>query len=598
MNIFKDFVDHYKGILSMNNTHITTLEKRKTVLNVVVLSIIFTVIAYIVSIILKTTENLSYVMYLTNTIILGSFIIYHYIIQIKKKNVLKHNYKIYPHLLVESLPFTVSLLLSNSMLLFFYYNLTSSIIDILTFLIMSIFFLIIYIVINRKVLKKGADPYFMILFNTISMYLMYLIMIFLFSSESIVLGYILSSLTIYITYMFKKSNPNSSLNYRFLLIIIFVLINLLLRNSLLDQESLFTLFERETYSYKMESVLEKRVGNNDWNSITKIGDIYQTLENKENDERTYQYFDEDFNLIYEYNDYHHLQKVNNVYIATSSEINETSRCYDITTYDENMVELEFNEHCGDDDVHYMVYDEDHFIMYGTVGRVAELTNFKTGEITFLYPDDFENGIIKDDSFVFYKANDQFITIYNSYNFPGHFEYHNGFILSEIEDDIYEVFSIEDYIQGNPQLIDKVYLEPDFYHYNNGLAVAIDNDQISRYQGDPTYYVIAEIRKEGNITESFTLTGYKAFHIEDDYIYIYDLEGYIYSLDINNPVTYLNNTEKTSKELFVGVISLFVPLLVITPINKMKEGKHDPNNRNNYRDSIDLLVKGYNPGNQL
>ncbi len=198
---FNDFVQRYKDILDMKKSHVMSKEKVKEIIVVIV---ILTIISVLTGIVTNAIMNLSYVVNILNTIVLGSFILYKVIQENRFKAKFNLDYNTFDVILYDCLKFVILVLTASlfSQLLFMR-NVVSTvtiIVYVVIILILMILARYIYVISGR--LFKPLLLRVMLMF-TVYTTLLFLIISRLIPINNVMLNFIISYLVIALIFMFR-----------------------------------------------------------------------------------------------------------------------------------------------------------------------------------------------------------------------------------------------------------------------------------------------------------------------------------------------------------------------------------------------------------
>lgn len=111
MKKLQNFIDYYKDILAMKKSYNGDIGKKQLALKTLSLTFIMVVTSIITAMLFNTIENLGYLFTIVNGVILGSFIIYKTLVEIKIRTQIKEDYDILLFVVFESLELLIMLLL-------------------------------------------------------------------------------------------------------------------------------------------------------------------------------------------------------------------------------------------------------------------------------------------------------------------------------------------------------------------------------------------------------------------------------------------------------------------------------------------------------
>lgn len=205
MKILNNFVEEYKAILTMKKAYKDNNNRKDSIVKTLSLTLIMAVISILTALIFKTTENLGYLFTMLNGIVLGSFIVYRILNEIKVRTQLKRNYQIRYLIITDTLELTIILSLLTVIILLAMFDASVS-----YFVFISYIFVLVLSMIARGILEeslKKTNFYITrlhrIILSAIYFTLMYYSIGFIIDGVSLVVGTVLTYLLVSLIYIYK-----------------------------------------------------------------------------------------------------------------------------------------------------------------------------------------------------------------------------------------------------------------------------------------------------------------------------------------------------------------------------------------------------------
>lgn len=598
MKKLKTFVQEYKDILAIRQTHITSRFNKSAIYNTLFLFTLMTGTSILVGEFITKMENLSYVVYITSTIILGSFVIYKWLYEITYQLDTKTKYSIWGIIIFESLPVLLILLLSTSILLFLLYGLIASTIDIILVLVFSIFILLIVtgFTFNFKIYTRAV--FGKILLNTIFVTLLFVSIQVLLPIRNIQYSYIITSFIIYFIFIVKTVNQFENKKATgYPLFIIFLLVfstKELDENSL---ESIFRLFNEDYLSADLNQIDTyipdiEDIEDIDRLTFSKKGNGFTFVSyNKELSKLVQTVTDLDFNPLYstEYgNSKNYVTRDGEFMIFTETIYAEDETDTECDIYYKssdgiNLEEISNVCHSGDFFTRYL--DETSLYM-GKYRITSEYSiyNMISKETTTVTAKEKGNQILhQTENEVYFSLENNIYYFYegttNSYiinledEVTIYARYSNGYIMYWISDNENQTYNESyNYLITLEDFVNKDFHQETQIRYNIMSFSKHDSGFISLYRDNETK--ISFFDNQGAILDTYPIElPFRSSSIpviQDDKVLIAENDRIIIA-PLDEPINYFVNNDYPEYSKLVSILYILFSIGVIMPLSAKKGG---------------------------
>lgn len=569
MSYFYDFVSKYKAILSIKINNVEKTDYSDIIKEVAKATLMVIFISLIIGYLTKSLQNLNYVVYISNITLLGSFVLYKCIKEIKYKKLIKEEYNIWIAISVHVVMLIGVIALTNSMLYFFVYQDMVSIYDL--YILISISFLVqVFLFIMEKttsgIIFKSYGK--IVIGTALWQFILMVGLMLIMNIESITLCYVLSIMILIIlylltNYLFNREQSIISKEKRYVNDLVVVLLCFITVTFLLPTSenykniSLFVTLPNIEKTYVLEDNLPKGdiSSNSEYVFIVSLDTIYlfthEFVLEKEIEftaDIAWSYVNEDIFYIIMIEDEDEKIPYEN-YEYNNSVLYKLS----------NDNELEYIlESIWIKDTRLLEYEDGYIRVYytQTISRHIPFINMD-GDVSYIPVVSSQAFIVNDVRFIYFLE-EQYDYIRGTYN--------NGYVIVVLND-AYHIINVEDYFASflTSDRSDFQYLEDydnyyikDFYVTDDLIVAKVRNDVIKVYDlenlnklGEYEFYK-TDIYMDNNIM----------FYYEDNLVHVAEYND-LYRTVINT------NNDIVIKNIVVLLIGLY---LVVEPKSLLSKRK--------------------------